>query len=223
MAEKENRRKWAKFVALTIIGTLLACCLLWAGGTVIPLLGPVFFNSEEMRILRQTAGETHEDVLGETYEDVVSSFRELKSAITGKPVPSPAPTPQLTMEDYQSDFRRDIISYLEGLYDVERVNLVRWDEGLLEIEVKTRYHSHSNQPDVSWQIIVAMADGLAGLSPSQRMALTGSEGLYIELTTYSTDGGYRYRSQTEFDTLVRLNNRAIGYEEWVQAANAGFR
>jgi hypothetical protein len=158
-------------------------------------------------------------------EKVVKETVEVEVVVTATPRPTrrPTATPERTMEDWQSEMAEAIISDLEGFSDVERVNLVRWDEGLLEIEVQTQWASRDNQPEVSWTIIATFAEPLADMSEGQRMALTGSEDLTVKLTTYSTDGDYRYRSETDFSTLVKLKNRSMSYDEWVQAANAGFR
>lgn len=139
-------------------------------------------------------------------------------------VPPPATaTPERAMEDWQSEIGEALISDLEGFDDVERVNLVRWDTGLLEIEVNTVWASRDNQPEVSWNIVTTLADVLTQMTEGQRMTLTGSRNLTLRLTTYSTDGDYRYVSETDFSTLVKLDSRSISYEEWIQAANAGFR
>jgi len=79
------------------------------------------------------------------------------------------------------------------------------------------------QPDVSWKVITKLAGVSAGFSTTGRTRLTGSEEFVIELTTYANGGGYRYISSTDFRTQVGLTARTVGYEEWVDAANAGFR
>ena len=116
-----------------------------------------------------------------------------------------------------------IISDLEGWDDVKRVNLVRWTEQGVQIELQTIWASRDNQPDVSWDIVSIFSGVFADWDEALRVALTGSETFTMKLVTYSTDGGHRYVSETDFDTLVNVNNRTLGYQEWVRAANAGFR
>lgn len=152
-------------------------------------------------------------------------IREIEKVVTATPRPTTAPTPApaRSMEDVQADLAGAIVSDLEKLDDVERVNLARFDTGLLEIELSTIWAGDDMQPEVSWKIINLLADPLAQTEPGQRLNLTGSEELTIHLTTYSTFGDDRYQSETDYATMVKLANRSLSYEEWVQVANAGFR
>jgi hypothetical protein len=156
-------------------------------------------------------------------KEVVKETVEVVVTATATPRPPATATPERTMEDYQSGLAEAIVSDLEGLSDVERVNLVRWSEGHLKIELQTLWASRDRQEEVSWTVTRLLADPLADVSETQRLSLTGSKELTIELTTYSTNGDYRYQSETDFSTLVRIANRSISREEWIQAANAGFR
>jgi hypothetical protein len=156
---------------------------------------------------------------------IVKETVEVEVVVTVTPTPTPraTATPERTMEDYQSEIGEAIISDLEGWDDVQRVNLVRWGEGWVEIELETSHYTRDTQPQVSWDVASIFAEAFAEMSEGQRVALAGSEDFTMRLTTYSAEGDYRYRSETDFDTFVKLSNRSIGYEEWVQAANAGFR
>lgn len=142
---------------------------------------------------------------------------------TSPPPPSATPQPELSMEERQTALTQAIIGEVEQLYDVDRVSLVRFGTGFLEMEVFTAWASESRQPPVSWTIVNMLADALAATTPNQRLNLTGSEDLLLRLTTYSTNAEYRYKSETDYSTMVKLNNRSISYEEWLQLANAGFR
>lgn len=156
---------------------------------------------------------------------IVEETVEVEVVVT--PTPTPAPpataTPERTTEDWQSEMGEAIISDLEGWDDVQRVNLVRWSQEGVEIELHTVWASRDNQPEVSWDIVSVLSEVWADMTEGQRVNLTGSEDFTMRLVTYSTDGDYRYVSETDFDTLVKVNNRSMGYEEWIQAANAGFR
>jgi hypothetical protein len=156
---------------------------------------------------------------------IVQQTVEVEVVVTPTPTPLPpaTATPERTTEDWQSEIGEAIVSDLEGWDDVQRVNLVRWSEEGVEIELHTVWASRDNQPEVSWDIITVLSEVWADMTEGQRVTLTGSEDFTMRLTTYSTDGDYRYVSETDFDTFVKVNNRSMGYEEWVQAANAGFR
>jgi len=152
-------------------------------------------------------------------------IREIEKVVTATPRPTaePAPAPARSMEDFQAGMSQAVVSDLEKLSDVERVNLVRFDTGLLEIELSTVWAGDDRQPEVSWKIVSLLADALAQTEPSLRLNLTGSKDLTIHLTTYSTLGDNRYQSETDYATMVKLTNRSLSYEEWVQVANADFR
>jgi len=158
-------------------------------------------------------------------EEVIKETVEVEVVVTATPTPPPpaTATPERTMEDYQSELTEALVSDLEELRDVERVTSVQWQQGLLAIELQTEWASQNRQPAVSWTVVSLLANPLANTTEVVRTNLTGSEDLTLELTTYSTNMGYRYKSETDFGTLVRIDNRAISYEEWIQEANAGFR
>lgn len=155
----------------------------------------------------------------------VTRLSEVEAVVTATPPPTPRPSPtaEWTRESIQADLAQAIIDDIEALDDVDRVNLVRFDKGLLEMELNTAWASRDRQPEVSWQVVTILASAFSQASADQRFNLTGSEDLVLSLTTYSTDGEYRYRSATDYDTMVKLDNRSVSYEEWVQIANAGFR
>ena len=148
---------------------------------------------------------------------------EQSSELPSKSTSVPTPTIQRSRMDHQSSISQATVEDLEKLDDVERVNLVKFDEGVYEIEIQTVWASQDSQPEVSWLIVTLMARVFADASPGQRMTLTGSEELTLVLTSYSTNGDFRYKSETDIDTMIRVNNRSISYEDWILLANAGFR
>lgn len=154
----------------------------------------------------------------------VTRFVEKLVTTTPRPTPQAKATPSRILEETQADIGGTMITALEtNIFSIDRINLVRWATGRLEIELFTAYVSKSNQAEVSWEIITFLADIFSGLEPGQRFNMTGSEEFTFALATYSEDDGDRYQSETDFDTFVQINNRAMSYNEWVAAANAGFR
>ncbi len=127
------------------------------------------------------------------------------------------------MEESQASVTQPAINVIELASGVQRVNLLRWSTGQLEVELSTIYSSRGNQPDVSWNVVTLIAEVFSALGPGQRFNLTGSEDFVFSLTTYSDNGDYRYYSETNYETFVRLNNRSISYNEWIEASVAGFR
>jgi hypothetical protein len=145
---------------------------------------------------------------------------------TPSPTLMPAPTntvePTVSLDETRESILADVVDILESLDDVEAVNLARFDHGALEIELQTVWASQDSQPDVSYTIIRLLSTMFGDIPQYKLGALTS--GLFqIHLVTYSTDGDYRYESLTDLETLNKVLNKEISYEEWLTAANAGFR
>jgi hypothetical protein len=150
---------------------------------------------------------------------------EANSTATPRSTVTKSPTP-LSLEDVRAEFISAVIDVLEngeGLEDIETVTLVRFRNGALDIEIRTIWASRDNQPIVSYNIISFLAPAFENVTDEQCARLFGSEQPVVHITSYSTDGDYRYESVTTIETLRRVAQKSISYEEWVAAANAGFR
>jgi len=133
------------------------------------------------------------------------------------------PTNTRGVEDSKAFIREGLVDAFETLTDVEKVNLARYDKGVFEVEVQTAWASQDKQPIISWMLVDLLAYVFGDMEPGQRITLTGSEDFTMVVTTYSTDGKHRYKSETDFATLEKVNNQSISYVEWIILANAGFR
>ncbi len=147
---------------------------------------------------------------------------------TPRPTDTEIPTSTQSIEEIRQKFLEMTIEFLErgeGMEDIESVSLVRFGEpGLLEIEVKSEYASRDRQPELSYTIISFLATALGGgLERESLLKLGGGDDFTIHITTYSTNGDYRYQSDTNYETLMKVKNKQISYVEWVAAANAEFR
>lgn len=131
-----------------------------------------------------------------------------------------------TIEEVQDEFVELVIRMLEDdvVEDIESVTLVRLnDDGVLEIELKSRWASRDSQPDLSFTIISWFAHVFSELTEESYYKLANGHDFIFSLTTYSTDGDYRYKSETNVELLQKLFQKKVSYEEWVQEANAGFQ
>lgn len=139
---------------------------------------------------------------------------------TKRPTITASPQVEKTLEA----IRIDIVDMLEKLGDVERVTTVRPGNDSLEIELKTIWASKDRQPDVSFEVMQILALVFGNVSEDRALLfVTGSpQHFSILLTTYSVDGNYKYSSLTYYDTLVKLYNKRITYDEWMNEAGAGF-
>jgi hypothetical protein len=108
--------------------------------------------------------------------------------------------------------------------DVESVTVIRRGQESLEIELRTVWASKDRQADVSYQVMRVLSDVFADTTEGKALNfVTGKPKHFsISLITFSTDGDYKYSSLTYFDTLKKLHNKQITYEEWLAEAKAGF-
>ncbi len=106
---------------------------------------------------------------------------------------------------------------------VSAINSVRYDPtGDVEIEYKTKYAAQASQPDVSWQVVQAIAAALPVWSPEIAEVFFGTPDFKVEITTYSSGGAYKHWSLTPLAALQKVAQKEMTYNEWVIAANAGF-
>jgi hypothetical protein len=117
-----------------------------------------------------------------------------------------------------------IANMLKDVDGVDSVTMVRPGVVSLEIELRTMWASKDKQPNVSFKAIQMLAIVFGGTSENTDLLLvtTHQQHFSILLTTYSIDGDNKYSSLTYYDTLVKLYNKQITYDEWVNEANAGF-
>ena len=137
--------------------------------------------------------------------------------------PRPTATQEQSLDELRKEIFVDTAELIESFDDVESVGLIRGENGVLEIELKTAWASQDRQPDVSYQIVQLMAQILGDLETGKIFNLVGGNSFIFHLTTYSTDGDYRYQSDTDLDTIRDIYDLAISYEEWLAASDAGFR
>ena len=141
---------------------------------------------------------------------------------TRTPAPRATSTPARSLEEIRQGLIDAVVKDLSNFSEVESVSLVRFNEGALEIEIKTVWASQDRQPDISWTIVQQFSGSLADSDQGTLETIAGGP-FVIALTTYSTDGGYRYQSLTDWATIEKLGSKSISYTEWVVAAGAGFK
>lgn len=154
---------------------------------------------------------------------------------TFTPLPSLTPevivvTPTLTKTPTnppQSEFLNIIIQMLELQDDIEEISVVKGENGILVIEYFTKWASRDRQPIVTYRLIqdlsYIMIDNNKSEADYAWFCGDGNASFGIDITSYSTDGDYRYKSFTNYLTLEKVNNKSISYDEWVLASGAGFK
>jgi hypothetical protein len=140
--------------------------------------------------------------------------------------PRPTTTPTRSREEIRLEFTQLWVDVIEkNVNDVEIVTMSRINNGRLEIELRTVWASKDSQPDISYDVVQIISEVLVGsnMSPETAAEIVGGDKFVVDLVTYSTNGDYRYESTTNYDTLVKIKNKSISYDEWVTTSNAGFR
>jgi len=144
---------------------------------------------------------------------------------TPKPTATPKPmftqTPKPSLEEVRKNLLTSIIDGLSEFTDIESVTSARFNNGALEIELKTIWASQERQPVVSFTIVKSLSEAFAKLNKENLEVVVGGP-FTINLTTYSVYEEYRYTSVTDWDTLVKLAKKSISFEEWVLLSSAGF-
>jgi len=138
---------------------------------------------------------------------------------------APLPTNTPNVQSIVNKTIEGLQELILGFTDTESINMIRPGKEAFEVEVKTMWASKDSQPDVSFEIVKVLADVFGQTTEYQLLNFIDGEvdKFSVIITTYSTDGDYKYQSQTYYDTLIKLYNKRITYEEWVQESNAGFK
>ena len=143
---------------------------------------------------------------------------------TATPKPSPTSTEVISYEERREEVAASVVNFLEVYDEIESVNYVRFeDNGGLELEFKTIFSSQDNQPAVSFDIVKLLSEVFAKYPESDLLSKTGGTKFTLAIVSYSESGDYRYQSITDYETLVKLYKKSIGYEEWISLAQASFR
>lgn len=140
--------------------------------------------------------------------------------------PTMTSTATMTNEHAAETLKGGIQAMIEVMLadDIETINLIRFNDDVLEIELKNRWSSRDLQPDISYkaiQWISTFASRWEEGDSSWRRAFP--DGFSVDIQTYSATGGYPYHSYTTFKTLREVNEKKISYQEWVEASQAGFK
>jgi len=126
------------------------------------------------------------------------------------------------IEELRPSLLQAVASGVADLEDVDSVTYTRFHNGALELVLRTKSAEPDDQGEVSWIVLNMFAEPLARVGQDTLEAVTGGP-FNIALTVYSIDGSYRYRSVTDWETLLRVAQEAISYEEWQSFTGAGFK
>jgi hypothetical protein len=154
--------------------------------------------------------------------DTLANIPEPTSLTT--PTKLPVGTTVAQFQETIEAFPLALANMLEDVDGVDSVTMVRPGVVSLEIELRTTWASKDKQPNVSFNAIQMLADVFGGTSEDWALLFvkTHQQHFSILLTTYTIDGDYKYSSLTYYDTLVKLYDKQITYDEWVNEAKAGF-
>ena len=161
----------------------------------------------------------------ETVEVPVTVTVEVTRVVEKEVLVTPTEKPLPEAESARRDFRKLVIEMVEDFEDVELLNSVKIEDGVLEIEFMTRWASRDRQPDISYKLIKLFAEVLIRGDVDDELAqlLFDGNNPTIRIVSYSTDGDYRYSSNTSWLMIKSLFEKSITYQDWVEGSSAGFK
>lgn len=165
-------------------------------------------------------------IFTETVTKTIAPTLTTQPIVTKSPTIGFSETPSFSEDELIQRFLdgiNELIMTIAG-NEVDSINLLRMDNYVLEVELKTRWASKDSQPDVSYEIVKYVSlFAEAWLNPDSLFKDLNPDGFDLSLTTYSIDGDYRYSSYSNFETLLKVYKKSISYDEWVQLSSAGFK
>ncbi|KKM08430.1 hypothetical protein SY88_23870 [Clostridiales bacterium PH28_bin88] len=156
--------------------------------------------------------------------------RTITATVTLRPTATEKPTEIPTATKTNEELEKIIKDGIEALLmtfleqDINIINLIRIEEDIIQVELKTKRYVRDSQPDISYKVVQQIAT-FAGLWEKENSPLKNlfPDGFNLSLLTYSAEGNYPYDSFTNFETLLDVDKKNISYQEWVELANAGFK
>ena len=114
-------------------------------------------------------------------------------------------------------------SYLAPADDVEVVEM-NIEAGTLQMRIQSRSSSGSYLQIISWQITQDLAQLLQLLGPNTELLneIIGTEDYYLDLLVLSEDGSLGYRSLTNRETILAIQEGSISNWQWELLANGYF-
>lgn len=133
--------------------------------------------------------------------------------------PTYTPNPTEIVENYMSMLG----SYLATANDVEVVGM-NIEAGTLQMNVQSRGSSRSFLQLTAWQIIQDIAQILQLLGPNTELLIDmiGTEDYAVDLLVLSEDGSVGYRSETNRETFIAIQEKSISNLEWEPLANGHY-
>ena len=145
-------------------------------------------------------------------------------AVPPTSTPLPKSTPGESIEDQRVRLYADLESVFLDYSDTEVINMIRVNDGALEIEVKSIYSSQDRMPDLAYHIAKQVAGifALPGTKVERLKELWGGDNNVLILTVYSAAGDYPHTTVTDYETLQKIATKQITFEEWKIAAGANY-
>lgn len=133
--------------------------------------------------------------------------------------PTHTPNPTEIVENYMTMLG----SYLSTAHDVE-IEGMNIEVGTLQMRIRSHGSGQSFLRLTSWQIIYDLAQLLQLLGPNTELLIDiiGAEEYAVDLLVLSEDGSLGYRSETDRETFIAIQERAMSNQQWELHANGHF-
>ena len=130
----KNRRQTGVLAVLLLVVAIVCGC---SEVTPTPIVVTRVVKVTPVATVEPTATSTPGPTTTETPFPTFTPRPTFTRSPTRTPKPTATPTPSMSMEEWQAAMGEAIVSDLESMSDVTRVNLVRWNTGLVAIELQT--------------------------------------------------------------------------------------
>ncbi len=128
--------------------------------------------------------------------------------------PKPKPTSTRDAESIRAEFIALTAQFVGQVSGVNKVNMVRGNNGALEIEVVSDYLSDDILTAIAYDIAQTLAASYKDLTESDIAALASGTSFALNLNVLETVGTKKAVSSTDFATLKKLADLSITQSEW---------
>ena len=144
-------------------------------------------------------------------------------APTNTPEPTPALAEAATLPAEQQSawftFEQTIVSLITSVEGVRVVHWVKLTDGVIEIDLQTKWQAADSQPKVAYDVIHQLSGFCTNTMEAQIAAYTGVTAPSIHITTESVDELYVFKSLTTFDQCVKVGFGDLNFTDWQKEAN----
>jgi len=162
--------------------------------------------------------------------DIQLAIAQTQTAIAAAlPTPTNTPEPTLALAETATlpaeqqsawfTFEQTIVSLITSVEGVRVVHWVKLTDGVIEIDLQTKWQAAESQPQVAFDVIRQLSGFCTNTMEAQIAAYTGVTAPSIHITTESVDELYVFESLTTFDQCVTVGFGDLNFADWQKEVN----